>query len=368
MSKTHILMVCESYTGGVFSYVTQLCNDMCDEFEVYLAFSVNSKKKRRPQTPPNYRELLDSRVILYEIKDFGSAKSIFKTIKRLKEIEAEVKPDIIHLHSSIAGGIGRIAFNGKCSAVVYTPHGYSFILMGSGFKSRIMYLAEWILGKRNAITLVCTPSEERVAKTLTKRTARIETGVNIDDLEKVLNNVEPAKNERFTVYTLGRVCFQKQPALFNHIAELVQEANFIWVGSGELESELTAQNVRVTGWMSRNEALAIGKGADAYVLCSLGEAVAMSLIENMFMGKLCLVSNAMGNKDVIYDGDNGYICDKAEDYASHIRNAIGNFPTEICEKAKQSVIGTYNTKNMKCKYSRFYNKVVEYRLSELWSL
>ena len=88
MSKTRILMVCESYTGGVFSYVTQLCNDMCDEFEVSLAFSVNSPKKRRPQTPSNYRDLLDSRVKLYEIKDFGSAKNILKTIRRLKEIEA----------------------------------------------------------------------------------------------------------------------------------------------------------------------------------------------------------------------------------------------------------------------------------------
>ena len=222
-----------------------------------------------------------------------------------------------------------------------------------------MYIAEWILGKRNAVTLVCTPSEEEVAKSLTKHTAYIETGVNIDDLGKALKDVEPVKNERFTVYTLGRVCFQKQPALFNRIAELVSESDFVWIGSGELESELTAKNVRVTGWMPRHEALAVGKGADAYILCSLGEAVAMSLIENMFMGKLCLVSNVMGNKDVIHDDVNGYICDKAEDYASRIRNAISKFPSEICRRAKQSVNDTYNTKAMKTKYSRFYDRVVE---------
>ena len=352
-------MVCESYTGGVFSYVTQLCNDMCDDFEVSLAFSVNSPKKRRPQTPANYKELLDPRVKLYEIKDFGSAKNIFKTIKRLKEIEAKVIPDIIHLHSSIAGGIGRIAFNGKKSAVVYTPHGYSFILMGRGIKSKIMYIAEWILGKRNATTLVCTPSEEEVAKKMTKKTAYIETGVNVQELENALKGVEPVRNERFTVYTLGRVCFQKQPQLFNRIAELVPEAEFVWVGSGELENELTAPNIRVTGWMSRHEALGIGKGADAYILCSLGEAVAMSLIENMFMQKLCLVSNVMGNKDVIQDGINGYICDKAEDYTSHIRNAISKFPVEIGERAKKSVMDTYNTNMMKQKYDRFYIELAE---------
>ena len=40
----------------------------------------------------------------------------------------------------------------------------------------------------------------------------------------------------------------------------------------------------------------MGKGADVFILCSLGEAIAMSLIENMFMGKLILVSNVMGKQ------------------------------------------------------------------------
>ena len=50
------------------------------------------------------------------------------------------------------------------------------------------------------------------------------------------------------------------------------------------------------------------KGANAFVLCSLGEAIAMSLIENMYIKKLVLVSNTMGNKSVIQDGVNGWLC------------------------------------------------------------
>lgn len=42
---------------------------------------------------------------------------------------------MIHLHSSVAGGLGRLAYNGKNSTVVYTPHGYAHILMGSGKKT-----------------------------------------------------------------------------------------------------------------------------------------------------------------------------------------------------------------------------------------
>ncbi len=63
-----ILMVCEAFGGGVFAYVKQLCNDMVDNFDIYLAYSV------RPQTPKNYKELLDKRVHLIEVKDFGKRK------------------------------------------------------------------------------------------------------------------------------------------------------------------------------------------------------------------------------------------------------------------------------------------------------
>lgn len=125
-------------------------------------------------------------------------------------------------------------------------------------------------------------------KFLSKKTAYIETGVNLEDLSAALDNIKPIKNDKFTVFTLGRVCVQKQPQLFNRIAELVPEARFVWIGNGELENLLTAPNIEVTGWKPRHEALAMAKGANAFVLCSLGEAIAMSLIENMYIKNLFL--------------------------------------------------------------------------------
>ncbi len=68
--KKKILMVCESFGGGVFSYVSQLCNDMIEEFDIYLAYAI------RPQTPDNYKEFLDDRIKLIEIKKFGNLKNL----------------------------------------------------------------------------------------------------------------------------------------------------------------------------------------------------------------------------------------------------------------------------------------------------
>lgn len=354
--KKKILVVCEAFGGGVFTYVSQLCNDMVDNFDVYLAYSI------RPQTPKNYKELLDKKVQLIEVKNFGNLINIgnvIKVIKELRCIENRVKPDIIHLHSSIAGGIGRIAFKGKKNIVIYTPHGYAHILMGRNSKTFVYEIMEKILGKTNAVTLTCCESEDEVARTLGKRTAYIETGVNLEDLSEALEAIKPVQNEQFTVFTLGRICTQKQPALFNRIAELVPEARFVWIGNGELEKELTAPNMEVTGWKARKEALAKAKGADAYILCSYGEAIAMSLIENMFMKKLCLVSNTMGNRSVIKDGYNGYLCETAEDYAKRIREAMENFPSELPDNSYKDVLSIYNTHEMKRKYVAFYNTVLD---------
>ena len=352
-----ILMVCEAFGGGVFTYVSQLCNDMCNDFDIYLAYSL------RPQTPENYKDFLDNRVHLIQIKSLGekgltNISNDIKVIRELREIERKIKPDVIHLHSSIAGGMGRLAYKGKKNVVVYTPHGYAHILMGPGKKSTMYKLMETILGKTNSMTLTCCESEDEVAKTLCKRTAYIETGVNLADLSASLDGIESVHNDKFTVFTLGRACVQKQPQLFNRIAELVPEARFMWIGNGELEEQLIAPNIEVTGWKPHKEALAMAKGADAFVLCSLGEAIAMSLIENMYIKKLVLVSNTMGNKSVIHDGVNGYVCETAEEYAEKIKDAMREFPTDLPKRAYHDVLEVYNTETMKKKYIKFYSEII----------
>lgn len=75
------------------------------------------------------------------------------------QIEKEIQPDVIHLHSSVAGGLGRLAYKEKNNTVVYTPHGYAHILMGAGKKSKVYKFAEKVLGNR-ALTLTCCESED----------------------------------------------------------------------------------------------------------------------------------------------------------------------------------------------------------------
>ncbi len=351
-----ILMVTESMGGGVLTYLAQLCNSLADDFDIYLAYSL------RNEISPDYKTRLSSKIHLIELKYLGSKPitnipNMFRVVKEFRQLEKNLSPDLIHLHSSIAGFFGRLAFNGRNNTVIYTPHGYAHVLSGPCMRSRIYRLVEKLLGYRNCITLTCCASEDEEAKTLTSKTAYIETGLDTSRLSRTLNNIQPTKQGKFTVFSLGRIVRQKRPDLFNKIAALVPEAKFIWIGGGPLSHELTAPNIEITGWMPREEALAIAKGADAFILCSYGEAIAMSLLENMYLGKLALVSNTMGNKSVIRNGINGWLCETPEDYAEKIREAMTNFPANITQSAQQSIENTYNMEAMKRKFIEYYSSL-----------
>jgi len=65
----------------------------------------------------------------------------------------------------------------------------------------------------------------------------------------------------------------------------------------------------------------------------------------------------MGNKSVIHNGINGYVCESAKDYATAIRNAMKKFPVELTDNAYNDVISIYNTDIMKKRYIKFYNEI-----------
>ena len=104
----------------------------------------------------------------------------------------------------------------------------------------------------------------------------------------------------FTVYTLGRICYQKKPTLFNEIAGSFPNVKFVWIGDGELRGELTSKNIEITGWADRSTAIRYAVNADVFLLPSRWEGLPISLLESMYMKKICVVSNVIGNRDVIH--------------------------------------------------------------------
>lgn len=350
--KKKILYIVEAMGGGVFTYIVDLANELVNEFDIYIAYAV------RPQTPSNYKEYFDKRIHLIEVKSFCREINLtkdMKAIKEIKKISKDVKPDIIHLHSSKAGVIGRIAFNGKDIPLFYTPHGYSFLMKDYKLANRIIFkFIEAVMAKRICTTISCSPGEHQETLKLTKNATYINNAINIEDLNRSLDKVEK-KNHPFTVFTLGRICCQKNPALFNSIAEKMPDTKFLWIGDGDLREELKSKNIEITGWVNRDEALKRSMNADVFVLTSLWEGLPISLLEAMYMKKSCVVSNVIGNRDVIHNGVNGYVCSDVDNFVK----AIEERKEEYVEKAYQNILENYEVKGQAERYAEIYRERLE---------
>lgn len=351
VEKKKILFIVEAMGGGVFTYIVDLSNELVKKYDMYIAYAV------RKQTPVNYKGYFDKRIHLIEVKNFARAISPSKDIAaffEIRQIAKKIKPDIIHLHSSKAGVLGRLAFNGKNVPLFYTPHGYSFLMQNSSsIKRRIYKAIESICGKRNCTTISCSVGEHEESEKITKQAVYVNNAVKTDELRELIEDV-PRKQHPFTVFTLGRICYQKNPRLFNQVACANPNVRFLWIGDGELRGELTAPNIEITGWAERNEALQYSVNADVFLLTSIWEGLPMSLLEAMYMEKPCVVSNVIGNHNVIHNGDNGYVCNRIDEYTKAILEISEGKAKEYVEKAREDVIRCYDTKVQAKKYSDIY--------------
>jgi glycosyltransferase involved in cell wall biosynthesis len=291
---------------------------------------------------------------LIEVKNFTRSINPLKDLKAISEVKRiakNVKPDIIHLHSSKAGVVGRIAFNGKDVPLFYTPHGYSFLMENyKVIKRHMFYMIEAAMAKRNCTTISCSLGEHQETMKLTKRAKYVNNGINIVELEQMLKKVEKVDHP-FTVFTLGRICYQKNPVLFNAVAESMPDTRFLWIGEGELAGELMSDNVEITGWVNREKALQLSMNADVFLLTSLWEGLPISLLESMYMKKLCVVNDVIGNHDVIRNGENGFVCRTVEEFKKAIENAhVDSLISTAFDEIKQ----TYNTSVMGKNYAQIY--------------
>lgn len=352
--KKKILFIVEAMGGGVFTYIVDLANELADTYDMYIAYAV------RKQTPQDYKDYFDKRIHLIEVKNFERSINPTKDIKaffEIKSIAKKVKPDVIHLHSSKAGALGRFAFNGKDIPLFYTPHGYSFLMQNHSAAKRLIYKAvEKVCGKRNCMTVSCSEGEHQETLKLTKHAAYVNNGINMKELQKLMDSVRTVADHSFTVFTLGRICYQKNPALFNQIALAMPEVKFLWIGDGELRNELTAKNIEITGWCKREDALKHSLRADVFLLTSLWEGLPISLLESMYMKKLCVVNDVIGNRDVIHNGENGFVCNDVGGFVEAIKSAERHekYIEKYIEQAYVDVLKKYNTAVMAEQYSNLY--------------
>ena len=119
ISMKKILHITECLGSGVLNYIKNITAWQVAEYEVYVAYAI------RPETPENFKEQFDKRVCFIYIEGFTREIDPYNDLKAFRNIKKIVKaihPDLIHLHSTKAGIIGRWAVSCKKYKVFYSPH------------------------------------------------------------------------------------------------------------------------------------------------------------------------------------------------------------------------------------------------------
>lgn len=314
-----ILYICESMGGGVRRhFIDILLNIDKNFFKIYVIYS----SKRADDVFQSYLPFLEKQgIVFFNLDDLQREISIIKDTRcllKILKIKRAVNPDIIHCHSSKAGALGRLLkiFDKKIK-IYYTPHAYysQNPELGSG-KKFIFILIERLLSLFTDKTINVSFGENNYALT---------NGiVNARNSIVIYNGVErPKKNygenigrkKKFIIGTVARVDHQKDPFTFIKIAEILvkryPEMEFVYVGDGPLLSEvnryLKANNlekrIRFIGF--HNSPMEVMKEFDIYISTSLYEGLPYSVIEAMSFKKPLVLSNVIGNNELVVPNYNG---------------------------------------------------------------
>lgn len=334
-----VLQLCESFGGGNYSSVTLICNGLAERgHEVHLGFS------RRAETPADFAAHLHPGVVLHELRMTRSIspatdlRSLFELLALMRRVD----PQVIHLHSSKAGFLGRVAgsLSGRNRTTFYSPRGLSFLQMdASANKRRLFRWLEWGAARLGGTLVACSQGElEQIRDNIAPRSS-----VLIENAVPVA--MVPAKQARadgkVRIGTAGRISAARNPVLFAALAARLRGngVEFVWIGGGEEadRARLEQSGVTVSGWLTRPEALARVSELDIYIQTSLWEGMPIAVIEAQVAGIPAVVTDILGNRDIVADGETGYVCRNEDELAARLRQLIAEPQTRalLGQRARQ---------------------------------
>lgn len=290
MKILHAITLAE--LGGAQSVVTNLAErSVQDGNEVFVASSEHGEMW----------DILHPEVHQIKIQSLKHSLGLADIIvvKELYSIYKSLKPDVIHLHSSKIGILGRLVF--PSAKIIYTIHGFDSIRL----RYRKFLPLEKILKSRcRAIVGVSKYDFENLkAEGITKNIHVIQNGIQ-DFAQKYLNDEDWFADlrkdaETKIILSISRLAPPKRFDVFCALANLFSDENivFVWIGN-KTEEKNIPENVILLG--EKKDAFRYYKNADIAVLFSNYEGLPMSLIEALCFSKPIIASDVGGISELIH--------------------------------------------------------------------
>ncbi len=233
-----------------------------------------------------------------------------REIRTLARIIAAVQPDLIHLHSSKAGLVGRLVVRGR-RPTVFQPHAWSFEAVTGIFRAGASAWERW--ATRWAHATVCVSDSEKARGEevgIQGRWAVIPNGVDLSlwsvatASERYEARVRLGLPDAPIVVCVGRSSVQKGqdvllaswPAVIEQVPDarlfLVGDGTSSWRGAPQLLPSvgLAGHTDDVPGWLA---------AADVVAISSRWEGMSLVMLEAMARGRSVVTTEVAGAPEVV---------------------------------------------------------------------
>ncbi len=342
-------IITQSVIGGAQSVVSELSNALSKDGHDLIVMSktdgpmwntLNSNIKRVQCT--NFTRNVSP------INDYKSYLFIRKIIKR-------EKPDVIHLHTSKIGLLGRLAaWPFYTKKTYYTMHGFDQIRVAH---KKFLPLEILLKNLCKKIITVSNYDAQNLRKHNIKNITLIVNGVSdkrdIVKDKKIVEKIASFSTGKNIVLTVARDAKPKRFDLFLEVAALLPQYTFIWIGNKEKKEDIP-KNVLCLGEIPN--AGIYTSLADLFLLLSDHEGHPISIIEALSCSTPVLASNVGGIPEIIHSN----FAFLTENDSENIKDTIINILTNkdslslIKKNARKEYENNYTIELMKKRYIELY--------------
>jgi len=257
------------------------------------------------------------------------SKDNLKALKELKKIIAEEGYDLIQCNTPMGGIITRLAAKKarkKGTKVVYMAHGFHFYKGASKKAWMVFYFIEKYFAKK-CDTLITITDEDYVLASKKFKTKVVHMhGVGVsEDRYHTVNEAERLEMRAkeginandFVILCTGELNKNKNQSTLiyavNRIKDNIPNLKVLLAGNGPMKAELETlindyglqETVKFLGY--RTDLEKVVPAVDLIVSCSRREGLPLNIIEAMLCKKPIVASINRGHKELVQDGENGYL-------------------------------------------------------------